>query len=175
MTMICPKCGSENPDHVFYCGKCAEQLKGVSPSETEEDKPRKVRPAVKIESILSRNLLRIEENVRKWREKGFLARFRGPTRRPQIIMFTSEVEKVVLIIDSEGHASVSKTPPSKPGIELSGPHESFLSMFEDERNLRGIPGSISIHIRGSELPMHDEMTEILMREVVEKVLRSLFE
>jgi hypothetical protein len=26
MTIKCPKCGAENPDHSFYCGRCASEL-----------------------------------------------------------------------------------------------------------------------------------------------------
>ena len=37
--MECPKCGAENPDHAFYCGRCAGELprtaivQGVEPAE----------------------------------------------------------------------------------------------------------------------------------------------
>ena len=29
MVLKCTNCGAENPDHAFYCGKCAKELRGI--------------------------------------------------------------------------------------------------------------------------------------------------
>jgi hypothetical protein len=41
MAMKCPKCGAENPDHSFYCGKCAAELQRP-PVKHEDVSPNKV-------------------------------------------------------------------------------------------------------------------------------------
>jgi len=168
----CPSCGAENPEYAFYCGKCAAEMKGGSASKAKSDDSDKPRSTTKIESILSRNILRIEENAAKKR-RGALGKFRGAFWRSGTLVFKSEREEVTLSIDREGHASVNRGMPPNPGFELMGPHDSFLTMFSDERNVRSIPGSIVIRLGGRELP--DEMSQRMFREGIERLLRALFE
>jgi hypothetical protein len=168
----CPNCGAENPDYVFYCGKCASEMKsGLVPTTRggDSDKPRST---TKIESILSRNILRIEENVAKKRSSA-LGRFRWGFWRSGTLVFKSECEEVTLSVDKKGHASVRKGVPTNPSIELEGPHDSFLEMLREERNICGIPSRITIRIGGRESP--DEMLMLQFRHIIGKLLHELLE
>jgi hypothetical protein len=147
-------------------------MKGGSAPKSKSDDSDKPQSVTKIESILSRNILRIEENAAKKRS-GALGKFRGAFWRSGTLVFKSECETVTLGIDDEGHASVNKGMPPNPGFELVGPHDSFLTMFGDERNVRSIPGSIIIRLGGRELP--DETSQRMFRKGIERLLRALFE
>jgi len=170
--MRCRNCDAENPDYVFYCGKCAMQLKGVPTPEAGDDASRNKRPAEQIVNILNRNLLRIEQNAVKNR-KGLAGILGGAFLRSSTLVFRSELEEVTLSIDKDGHATVSKGRPSTPTISLLGPHDSFLRLFQDERKVRMIPDSIDIHLGDRMLP-HD-VSQRVIREVVERFLQKLFE
>jgi hypothetical protein len=172
MTIECPNCRAENPDHVMYCGKCATQLTGYPTPEAGDNEPLHKRPAEQIESILSRNLLRIEQNVVKKR-KGLSGMFGGKFLRFSTLAFKSEFEEVTLSIDKDGHASVSKGHTSTHTILLAGSHDSFLKMFQDERNVSMIPDSITIHLGNREFPHN--ISERVLRELVERFLQKLFE
>ena len=163
-------CGSEDPDYSFYCGKCAAELKVDSMTESVESPLPK--PATKIESILSRNLLRIEDNAARKR-RGLVGKLRGRFWRSGTLVLKSEFEEVTLSIDDEGRASVSKGRPIEQSIELLGPHEPFMEMFKDERHIGSIPGSIVVRVGGRELP--DEMSQRMFRDGIARLLRALLE
>jgi hypothetical protein len=170
MRVKCSSCGSENPDYAFYCGKCAAELKGdLTTKSAELHGPR---PTTKIESILSRNLLRIEENAARKR-RGLIGKLRGRFWRSGALVFKSELEEVTLTIDVEGHASVSRGRPAQPTIELVGPHDSFIEMFRNERNIGRMPSSIVVHMAGKELP--DATSQQIFKSGIERLLRALFE
>ncbi len=170
--MRCPHCEAENPDYVFYCGKCAKQMKDVLASEAKDVTSHNKRPAEKIENILNRNLLRIEQNVVKKR-KGLSGIFGGAFLRSSTLVFMSELEEVTLGVDRDGHVTVTRGIPTTPSISLVGPHDSFLKLFQDERNIPMIPGSINIHLGNQELPRN--LSQRVIREGIERFLHKLFE
>ena len=49
MAIKCPSCGADNPDHAFFCGKCAKELPRV-PSTHEPDPTKQAQPTVSTES-----------------------------------------------------------------------------------------------------------------------------
>ena len=170
--MKCPACGADNPDYTFYCGKCAAELRSSPQREPDVATRRRPQSETKIETVLSRNLLRIENNASR-NHKGFFGRLKGSFGRSGTMVFRSEREEVTLIFDGDGHASVSRGRSAKPTIELVGPHESFLDMFGDERNVDSIPDPISVRLLGREMP--DEASQQVFRSGIERLLHGLFE
>jgi hypothetical protein len=169
----CPKCGAENPDYGYYCGLCASELRGGDKAEAGKGAPRRAEPRTKIESILRRNQVRIGENVAR-RRRGMLAKLGGLFRPSGTFIFKSEYEEVSLSVDKEGHVSVSSSPPAKIGLMLEGPHDSFLTMFRDERSIGDIPIEIDVRAEGFALP-DDERLHDILRSSANKALRDLFE
>ena len=163
--MKCPSCGTENPDHAFYCGKCAAEMRGGG-----SPKPQS---SASIEKILSRNLTRIDENIAKKRS-GFRGRFSIAFNRPgHLIVFESEREVVTLSMDEQGHASVTKGCPPGPILVLEGPHESIVAMFRDERHFVGLSDSVSVFLGDKVIP--DRIAEDVVREMVSGFLQALFQ
>lgn len=158
---------------MFYCGKCASELKGGDQAEVGKGDLRRAEPRTKIESILYRNLVRMGENVAR-RPRGLLGRFGGAIWRSSTIVFKSEYEEVSLSIDMEGKVSVNSVIPTKSILLMDGPHDSFLTMFRDEHKISGIPESIEIHIKGVGFP-NDEIAQQILRDMVGKLLRIMFE
>ncbi len=178
MEMKCPKCGAENPDYAFFCGKCATDLKSEdwTPSELEAKKKLPT-----IMSMVGRRLLTVEENIRKKREKRFggLKAFHSSGS----ITFKSEIETVTLTVDRDGHASVRPGEADDTVLFLEGPHEAFVEIFEEHGGVGSIPYSIEIKFMG--LSSHQEMVlfskrkrdktiELVVRESAEKILKGFF-
>jgi hypothetical protein len=178
MEMKCPKCGAENPDYAFFCGKCAADLKSEdwTPSELEAKKKLPT-----IMSMVGRRLLHVEENLRKKRE----TRFGGlkAFQRNGSIAFKSEIETVTLMIDRDGHASIRPGVPEETALLLEGPHEAFVELFGKKEGVGPLPYSVQVKIGG--LSAYDEMVELarlkrdktfelLIREAAEKVLKGYF-
>ncbi|OGS43729.1 MAG: hypothetical protein A3K76_04790 [Euryarchaeota archaeon RBG_13_57_23] len=168
----CKNCGSENPDYSVYCGRCAAELKGDPAESAKEHRPQGSGSVTSIESILSRNLLRIEENLAKKRG-GALGRLKKALSRSNSIVFRSERETVTLSIDKEGQVKVIRGLSTGAALELEGRHDSFLTMFQDERKVRTIPSSISVRL-GKREPT-DELSQRIIREIVEEMLYRLFQ
>lgn len=124
-----------------------------------------------LKSTLHRSLIRIEGN---WTERcegmpGRLARlFR---RGSQVIGFGTENELVTLILSWDCRVTLSDGGLSKHDIDLDGPGEEMLMMLENARDIRSIPGSIRVRMRG-----RDPRPEVdyLARDTVAKLLRTLF-
>jgi hypothetical protein len=178
MEMKCPKCGAENSDYAFFCGKCAADLKSEdwAPSELEAKKKLPT-----IMSMVGRRLLHVEENLRKRREKRFggLKAF----QRNGSMTFKSEIETVTLTVDKVGHASIRPGEPDGTALLLEGPHEAFVEMFKEQAGVGSIPYSIEVKLMG--LSSHQEMVmfskrkrdrtlELLIREAAEKTLKGFF-
>ena len=133
----------------------------------------KPKSATSIERILSRNLLRIDENIRKKRSSSLSILGRALKRPGAVLVFKSEREEVTLSIDEEGHASVTKGSTSGPVLTLVGHHDSFLAMFQDERNVGSIPESIDVLLGDQAVPGND--ANIILKEATGRLLHILFQ
>jgi len=169
--MKCPRCGAENPDYAFFCGRCAGDLKEAASAVSSEGVTASGRPMPTIENMLSRHLVRIEENLQKKR-RGIL-RERRIWHQNENVVFRSERESVALNIDKDGHARLLKTPPTKPDVELAGPHEAFVTMIFDTLRVDPIPGSVTVTL-AVEMPNSISM-DIIAGEGAGKMLRRLFQ
>ena len=178
MEMKCPKCGAENPDHAFFCGKCAADLKPENwePSELEAKKKLPT-----IMSMVGRRLLHVEENLRKKRE----TRFGGlkAFQRGGSMTFKSDIETVTLTVDKDGHASVRPGESDRTALLLEGPHEAFVEMFKEHAGVGPIPYSIEVKFMGLSSQQEtvlfskrrrDKTFELLIREAAEKTLNGFF-
>lgn len=166
--MKCSRCGAENPDYAFFCGKCAADLKDPSSPQEPSLQPRKG-PLPSLYSMLSRRLLVVENNIRK--RPGVLRSLRESLYRGGNIVFKSESETVTLIIDKDHHASLLKGLPPKVNIELDGPQAAFLEMFPERGGFGYLPSSVSPNYK--RVAMNADL-ELMMREIAEKVLEGLF-
>lgn len=163
--MKCPKCGSENPDYAFFCGKCAGDLK-VEVKELAKSSPTPALPT--IESMVSKYILKIQENASKKR-KGLL----GGGIWYGTIVFSNDRETITLLIEKDGHAAITRGAQSKKSLELKGPHEAFLEMFRDQKTVGRIPKSVSVAFAGFD--QFDSIQQELAREGAWKMLRRTFE
>jgi hypothetical protein len=167
--MKCRRCGADNPDYSFFCGRCSADLKADYQTEptTEADK----QPLPTIESMIGCWLMRIEDNLRKKRH-GVLGRFKSSFWHGSIV-FKSKSEAVTLTVDKHGRASVLKGEPSGENLTLEGPQEAFVSMFDDKEGLGPIPDSI--HATLADTAMPDPASERKVKDGIEKTLRGLLE
>lgn len=191
--MKCPVCGTDNPDYIFYCGKCGAELRGPPdremPSgneddgiETPEETPQiwQDQPAPKynaapgaLEEALKALLPRIDDNIMNGHAR-FVGRFRDVLGKPgTILVFKVEQESIVLGIGQDGRAYVRQGSPFGPNVVLTGPEESFLAMLKDG-HFAGLPASISVSIADMTLRMPD-MTDNVLRFEAERLLRLLFQ
>ena len=166
--MKCSKCGAENPDYAFFCGRCAADLKDPGSLQKPSPQPR-MEPIPSLYSMLSRRLLVVENNIRK--RPGALRALRESLYRGGNIAFKSESETVTLIIDKDHHASLLKGLPPKVNVEFDGPQAAFLEMFPERGGFGYLPSSVSPNYKHAAM---NADVELMIREIAEKMLEGLF-
>jgi len=120
---------------------------------------------------LNRSLVRIEGNwiKRCQSTSGRLARlFR---RGDQVIGFGTENERVTLTLSQDGRVTLTDGGFSKHDFDLDGPEEEMLVMLENARDIRSVPGSIRVRMRGRDVRLE---VDYVVRDTVAKMLRMLF-
>ncbi len=167
LALKCPKCGADNPDYAFFCGRCAADLKAdaTGPASLKKSIP-------SIYSMLSRRLLRLEENMQRG-SHGALGRIRESLHRGGEIAFKSESEVATLVLGKDRHASITNGPPSKAVMVFEGPSEAFVEMFPESGGFGYLPDSVSVTLRGSE--MQGAKVEPIIRQLAEEMLKGLFQ
>ena len=124
-----------------------------------------------LKATLHRSLIRIEGNWTKRCEgvPGRLARlFR---RGDQVIGFGTENERVTLTLSWDRRVTLSDSGLSKHDFDLDGPEEEMIMMLENARDIRSVPSSIRVRMRGRDpRPEFD----YVVRDTIAKLLRILF-
>lgn len=124
-----------------------------------------------LKATLHRSLIRIESNWTK-RCEGMPGRLARLFRRGnQVIGFGTENERVALILNWDRRVTLSDGNLSRHDFDLDGPEEEMIMMLENARDIRSIPGSIRVRMRG-----RDTRPEVdyIVRDSTAKLLRILF-
>lgn len=124
-----------------------------------------------LKGVFHRNLVRIEGNWIKRCEgmPGRLARLLR--RRSQVIGFATENERVELTLSWDGRVTLSDGSLSRHDIDLRGPQEQMLVLLENAQDIRSIPDSIMVRVRGRDPPLE---ADYAVRDGIAKTLRTLF-
>lgn len=169
--MKCPKCGAENPDYAFFCGRCATDLEQpMSPKEPIREARKEPLPS--IYSMLNSRIVTVETNVRD-RSRGLFAGFRKLLKRGGTIVFRSESEVVTLVLDADQHVSILRGPPVRISFEFEGPHSAYLEMFPPSGGFGHLPSSVDVKL-GGETHISGTTTEMVFRDAGESLLKTLF-
>ena len=124
-----------------------------------------------LKATLHSSLVRIEGNwiKRCQSTSGRLARlFR---RGNQVIGFGTENERVTLTLSQDGRVTLTDGGFSKHDFDLDGPEEEMLVMLENARDIRSVPGTIRVRMRGRDVRPE---VDYVVRDTVAKMLRMLF-
>lgn len=135
----------------------------VRPRATNVDDP--------LKDVLNRNLVRIDDNWSR-RCQTLWGRITRPLRKDQAVVFVTGSENVALVLAKDGRATLEDYHMSKRTIELEGPEYDMLTMLENARDIRSVPGPIGIRVRGREVDRAD--IDYMLRDSVAKTLRTLF-
>jgi len=124
-----------------------------------------------LKGFLHRNLVRIESNWAKRCESlpGRLARLLR--RRNQVIGFGTEREQVALLLSWDRRVSLTSGDLLRHDIDLDGLEEEMLTLLENARDIRSIPSSITVRVRGRAPPSH---VDYAVRDSAAKMLRTIF-
>lgn len=125
-----------------------------------------------LKGVLHDHLVRIEGNWIKKCESfsGRLARWLR--RRDQAIGFSTEREQVTLVLSWDRRISLTSNDPSRHDIDMEGSEEGMLALLENARDIRSIPSSIRVRVRGRDPP---PQVDYAVRDGAAKMLRTIFE